>query len=116
MEDGACKSLIDIHIGDLLWNNVKVVGIVEINGLTVNKLYEYDLPLDIVPNLGKMHIICSDNLYYIDDFGKNVRLDSFHKKEIPKQEKLYHLLTSSSYFYIQHLKISDYNSCIDMKI
>lgn len=116
MEDGACKSLIDIHIGDLLWNNVKVVGIVEINGLTVNKLYEYDLPLDIVPNLGKMHIICSDNLYYINDDGKNVRLDSFHKKEIPKQEKLYHLLTSSSYFYIQHLKVSDYNSCIDMKI
>ena len=112
MDDGRGKSLIDIHIGDILWNNVTVVGIVEINGLTVNKLYEYD----VVSNLGKMHIICSDNLYYVDDFGKNVRLDSFDKKEILKTENLYHLLTSSSYFYIQHLKVSDYNSCVDMKI
>ena len=110
MADGTYKCLIDVNIGDNLWNNVKVVGLVEINGLTVNKLYDYQ------HNLGKMHIICSDNLYYIDGFGKNVRLDSFHKKEIPKEEKLYHLLTSSSYFYIQQLKVSDYNSCIDMKI
>ena len=68
------------------------------------------------PDLGKMRIICSDNLYYFDDFGKIIQFDTFYKKEIDKEEKLYHLLTNSSYFYIQQLKVSDYNSCIDMKI
>ena len=118
MEDGREKSLIDVNIGDILWNNVKVVGIVEINGMTVNSFYEYHITLQdkMNPDLGKMRIICSDNLYYFDDFGKIIQFDTFYKKEIDKEEKLYHLLTNSSYFYIQQLKVSDYNSCIDMKI
>ena len=110
MENGREKSLIEINIGDILWNNVKVVGIVEINGMTVNKLYEYITLED------KMRIICSGNLYYFDNLGKITYFDTLYKNEIAKEEKLYHLLTNSSYFYIQQLKVSDYNSCIDMKI
>ena len=128
MSDGREKSLVDVNIGDLLWNNVTVVGIVEINGMTVNTLYEYDiilkdlkdlkdnLELEVDLDLGKMRIICSDNLYYFNDFGKILPFDTVCKKEIAKQEKLYHLLTNYSYFYIHKLKVSDYNSCIDMKI
>ena len=122
MFDGREKSLIDVNIGDLLWNNVKVVGIVEMNGMTVNTLYEYDitledkLDLELDPDLGKMRIICSDNLYYFNDFGNILPFDTVCKKEIAKQEKLYHLLTNYSYFYIRKLKVSDYNSCVDMKI
>ena len=122
MFDGREKSLVDVNIGDLLWNNVKVVGIVEMNGMTVNTLYEYDitledkLDLELDPDLGKMRIICSDNLYYFNDFGNILPFDTVCKKEIAKQEKLYHLLTNYSYFYIRKLKVSDYNSCVDMKI
>ena len=131
MSDGREKSLVDVNIGDLLWNNVTVVGIVEINGMTVNTLYEYDITLEdlkelkvlkdkreleVDPDLGKMRIICSNNLYYFNDFGKILPFDTVCKKEIAKQEKLYHLLTNYSYFYIHKLKVSDYNSCIDTKI
>ena len=131
MSDGREKSLVDVNIGDLLWNNVTVVGIVEINGMTVNALYEYDITLEdlkelkvlkdkreleVDPDLGKMRIICSNNLYYFNDFGKILPFDTVCKKEIAKQEKLYHLLTNYSYFYIHKLKVSDYNSCIDTKI
>ena len=112
MENGTCKSLIHVNIGDILWNNIKVVGIVEINGLTINQLYEYEVSDKTNPYLGKMRIICSDNLYYFDNVGNITCV----KKEIAKETKLYHLLTNTSYFYIQKLKVSDFNSCIDMEI
>ena len=112
MQKGTCKSLIDVNIGDILWNNIKVVGIVEINGLTINQMYEYEISDKINPDLGKMRIICSDNLYYFDNVGNITCV----KKEIAKETKLYHLLTNTSYFYIQKLKVSDFNSCIDMEI
>jgi len=112
MKNGTCKSLTNVNIGDILWNNIKVVGIVEINGLTINKLYEYEISDKTNPYLGKMRIICSDNLYYFH----NSRNITHVKKEIAKEDKLYHLLTTTSYFFIEQLKISDFNSCIDMEI
>ena len=112
MKNGTYKSLIDVNIGDILWNNVKVVGIVEINGLTINQLYEYEVSDKINPYLGKTRIICSDNLYYFHNFGNITHV----KKEIAKENKLYHLLTTTSYFYIEQLKVSDFNSCVDMEI
>ena len=112
MKNGTCKSLMNVNIGDILWNNIKVVGIVEINGLTINKLYEYEVSDKMNPYLGKMRIICSDNLYYFHNSGNITHV----KKEIAKEHKLYHLLTTTSYFYIEQLKISDFNSCVDMEI
>ena len=115
MDNGNVTHLIDIKIGDILWNGIKVVGLVEMNGLTIHKLFEY--------NLGKLRISCSKNLYYYDDaVGKILNIDTINpflpkwKTEIEKQPKLYHLLTNSSYFFIDKIKIYDYNSCIDMKI
>ena len=82
------------------------------NPAYLNKMYEYEVSDIMNHYLGKMRIICSDNLYYFNKFGNITHV----KKEIAKEPKLYHLLTTTSYFYIQQLKVSDFNSCVDMEI
>ena len=39
-----------------------------------------------------------------------------YKKEIQKHDSLYHLLTDTSTFYIDKIKVYDYNACIDLFI
>jgi len=97
LKDGTNTLITNIKIGDILWNNISVVGIVEMNGVNINKQYEY--------NLGKTRISCSNNLFC----DKYINQSS----EIIKEPKLYHLLTTHSYFYINNIKMYDYNICID---
>jgi len=101
----------DIQPNDTLENNEIVYGVVEIDGLSLNNQYFY--------NLGKnKNFIGGPNLI-IDSKkfleNRTLNLDrSFKKRLDTKQDKLYHLLTDKKTFHVGKLKFHDYNACIDL--
>jgi hypothetical protein len=105
------KNIKDIEIGDILENGERVYGIVEINGKNINKQYVYDLgenqSIKGGPNL-IIKNVNNKNQNTIIYFNRN----SLRKEE--EENKLYHLLTDKKYFYINNIKIYDYNASIDL--
>jgi hypothetical protein len=104
-----CKNMKDIEIGDILENGEKVYGIVEINGKNIHKQYIYDL--------GKTQTIKGGNNLLIKNMNNKNCTMYFNRKILRKEEeedKLYHLLTDKKYFYINNIKIYDYNANIDL--
>ena len=104
-----CKNMKDIEIGDILENGEKVYGIVEINGKNIHKQYIYDL--------GKTQTIKGGNNLLITNMNNKNNTMYFNRKILRKEEeedKLYHLLTDKKYFYINNIKIYDYNANIDL--
>ena len=92
--DNTFKEIKDINVGDILENNIKVIGIVQIDGLEIYNNY-----------LGHM-----DNLNILD-----VNLQIYLLKSLfLKEQKIYHLLTDTEHFYVNGKKYPHYNSCIDL--
>ena len=98
MGDGTMKTIKDIQIGDVLKNNSIVDGLVEI-----------DCPeLQFTYYLGKnLKVDGGPNLKFKDSS------DVVIKKQTKRNERLYHLLTSSGTFECNNTILYDYNACID---
>ena len=120
LNDGIIKQIKDIHVGDILENNVIVYGIVEINGKSLNGQYTYNLGNKLIqggPNLTicDKNINISSTLNLIEIFDSYLDNQVNCKKPINKIEnKLYHLLTNKKTFYVDNIQFYDYNASIDL--
>ena len=98
MKDGTTKTKKDIQIGDVLVNNSVVDGLVEIECTELQFTYY----------LGNNRKI---------DGGPNLKFkessDVLIRKQAKRNERLYHLLTSSGSFECNNTILYDYNACID---
>jgi len=101
------KELKNVEVGDILLNGEKVYGIVEIDGKNINQ-YEYIL--------GKNTFIKGGSNIHLYEENENKREKNKNYRIIleNKEDKLYHLLTSSKTFCINEIKIYDYNRTIDL--
>jgi hypothetical protein len=120
LNDGIIKQIKDIHVGDILENNVIVYGIVEIDGKSLNGQYTYNLGNKLIqggPNLTicDKNINVSSTLNLIEIFDSYLDNQVNCKKPINKIEnKLYHLLTNKKTFYVDNIQFYDYNASIDL--
>jgi len=100
-----CKTKIkDIKIDDELINDIKVLGVVQLNKkyVTLKKLG---------PN-----IILSSNCVIFDDKNKMYKkLDSQNIYDDDSQN-VYHLITNKSFFYVENYKICDFVQYSDVEI
>ena len=100
MENGELKEIQKIKVGDKLKNDITVTGIVE--SLDDKKTYNY---------FNEMLNLKGNNIM----FDKS-NLANYHKKHIKKHKfnnKLYHIITDKKYFYVDDVKIYDYNACLE---
>jgi hypothetical protein len=109
--DGSFKNINDIQVGDILYNNEKVYGIVEINGSDLIEQYSYNLG-----NSDNNIIRGSPNINFCD---RNIVFTStlkYNKKMAlrEKQSRLYHILTDKKTFNVGNYKLFDYNASIDL--
>jgi len=111
LQNGIYKNIQNIEVGDVLENGIQVYGVVVINGENISQQYEYNLGKDEIWEGGPNCIFsesksatCTSTLF----------LPSCEKTVLSKpHKKLYHLLTNQRYFYINNIRVNDYNSCID---
>ena len=121
--NGKIKEMKFVEIGDILEKGEKVVGLVEIDGITLEEQYVYSYgssSFEGGPNL----IIQTKNdnfttielnehkKHHIIDLHDENCLIKKRKKE-RKEEKLYHFITDKLTFSVENLSIYSYNSCID---
>ena len=108
-KNGLKKRITNIQIGDILEKGEIVYGIVEINGSELENQYIYYLGSECSfkggPNIIFSHKGKTVSSLFLDEKYKIIN--------ISKEDTLYHLLTNTGFFHIQHIKINDYNSCID---
>jgi hypothetical protein len=110
MENGSVKNIKDIIIGDILEDNIKVYGLVVIDGIKIEEQSEYNLGNSIFVKGGTNLIPCDKKI----NFTSTVYLDEKRKTKIMnKQKKLYHLLTDKGVFKVNKIKFYDYNASID---
>jgi hypothetical protein len=114
LENGENKCIKDITIGESLQNNIKVYGIVEVDGISLNEQYKINLGNDLVIEGGGNLNICDSKKEIISSINC-LDLNSEYKKPLTnKYNKFYHLLTNENIFWINNRKIFDYNTCIDL--
>jgi hypothetical protein len=127
MEDADIKEIQNLQIGDILFNGEKIYGLVEINGKTLKEQYHYNLGkkgnfkggANIVLDRSVTDLVgCDNRINLVNNTFTTLNLEKDKYKKILKikEDKLYHLLTDKQSFYINELKIYDYNSTIDFFI
>ena len=107
--DGSKREIKDIQIGDVLDGGTKVYGLVEIEGKCLHELCEYNLGSNRILKGGPNINVCDKQISFITTLEENIQ-----KKQIPKQPKLYHLLTDYESFYVDNIKFYHYNSTIEL--
>ena len=112
LSDGVTqKAIKDIQVGDRLQNKEYVYGIVEIDGETTDSQYFYNLGPFKTFEGGANVNICDNKLNItssleLSNSGRCIKTE--------KQSKLYHLLTNTQTFFVNGLKIYDYNSAVEL--
>jgi len=103
LQDNIVKYIKNINVGDVLTDNVKVVGVVELDCSDVK-----------IKMVNTVTLMCSDNILH-DSLGKVKTIQSVRGTNLGKVNcnKVYHLITDKNYFYIDFLKIYDYDYLID---
>ena len=110
-KNGIYKQIKDIEIGDTLYNEEKVYGIVKINGNNLHHQFKYNLGKNLVFEGGPNLIICDRKLNYIT----SLTLENKYKKLLDSNHnELYHLLTNTKTFCINNIRFYDYNAAIDI--
>ena len=117
MCDGSKKCISEIEHGDCLLGDIKVLSLVEIEGMHVEKLYTYHLAKD-----PKHFIVGGPNLIYKND--NNIKTSTLFSNMIDpflqpyvernrKEKKIYHLLTDQGFFTMDGVLFYDYNSLVE---
>jgi hypothetical protein len=101
--DKTVKEIKNIKVNDILDDNIKVVGVVELDCSDVKIKMVNTVPLMCTPNI--LH----------DSLGQTKTIHSVRGQNLGelKCNKVYHLITDKNYFYIGYLKIYDYDYLID---
>ena len=104
-----CKIKIkDIKVYDVLDDNTKVLGVVEIDTSELEPL--------LIKDINTHSIICSKNILHYNSLGKISTVENTRGTilgQVRNSKKVYHLLTDTNYFYVNFLKFYDYDYLID---
>ena len=100
MENGKKKAIQNINVGEKLKNGIIVTGIA--HSLHCEETYNY---------YNEMLNLKGNNLMF-----EKSNLAKYHKQHVKNNKfnnKLYHIITDKKYFYIDNVKIYDYNACLE---
>lgn len=107
--DGTIKNIKDIIVDDVLSNGEVIYGVVEING---NNTEQFIYHIDKTIIVGGPNLIFKDNKS--NKLTSTLEMTNTFKNNMHfKEDKLYHLLTSTNSFTVNNIKFNDYNSSID---
>jgi len=101
LQNEKVENIQSVKVGDILEKGDKVIGVIEIHGKSINKQYKYSLGKNTFMKGASVLFQQCEN----DKNSKDI--------ELQKDDKLYHLLTDTKFFYIDEIKIGDYNAIID---
>lgn len=111
LEDGRSIPINQVEMNDVLYKGERVLGVVEINGKTINKIQSYifkdESNNDVFIKGGSNLVVYDDNL------GVVQTLDMIGTP-IEPEEKLYHLITDKRTITINGITFLDYNGCIEI--
>ena len=99
MENGEKKVIQNIKVGEKLKNNITVTGIVK--SIDDKKTYNY---------FNEMLNLKGNNIMF-----EKSNLAIYQKKYMKNHKhnnQLYHIITDKKHFYIDNIKIYDYNACL----
>jgi hypothetical protein len=103
LEDGSTVLLKDVKVNSKLLSGDKVVGVIKIAAHDV-AIYNYKFQNDNRTLCGTLNITPEDNTLGLMNFTAV----SHHKEEF-----MYHLLTDTSFFVVNNIRVHDYNFGID---
>lgn len=105
MEIGTQVKIKDIEINDILRFGERVLGVIKIDAKDVISINEYCI--------NNTYIKCSGNIQIYTGILGNLNTDNLEGSQIIVGHYLYQLITDKGYFYINDLKIYDYNFGIE---
>jgi hypothetical protein len=104
LSDKTITQIKDINVNDMLDDNIKVLGVVEIEARDITTHEVNSLLLRCTPNI--LHESCLGGIKTIQSV-KSTNLGQVGC------DKIYHLITDKNYFYVDFLKVYDYDYLID---
>ena len=105
LKNNNIKKINNIEVNDILYNGEIVLGIIQIDSKYTFGIKEYQI--------GNTKLKCSNNIQiYNKKFG-NINTNDLIGSPIISQDNLYQLITNSGYYYIDNIKIYDYNAGIE---
>ena len=110
LADGSVVLLKDVKVGDKLLSEDKVVGTVKIATHDMDT-YTYSFQKDGRTLCGTRNITLADNT--LGAMNVVIRSPEEKEKEEKEEEYMYHLLTDTSFFVVNTIKVHDYNFGID---
>jgi hypothetical protein len=115
LENGKCKEIKEIEVDDILEHGEKVYGIVKINGSNIDKQIKICLGKNTIDEqiieAASNLTICDKNITYSSTLDLKTNENNILNK---KHKILYHLLTDSKTFYVDKIRLYDYNAGIDL--
>ena len=114
MQNKSNKYISDVAIGDILENGELVYGVVEIDGININKQFIYYLGNKCL--VGGPNLCLCDTKYQTQTSLNIIDNDDVFKKEetTTNHNKLFHLLTNKKRFSVNNINFHDYNASIDI--
>lgn len=103
LEDGSIVSLKDVKVNDKLLSGDKVVGVVKIAAHDMT-IYNYKFQNDTRTFCGTLNVTPEDN---------TLGMQTLSILSVPKEDFMYHLLTDTSFFVVNNIRVHDYNFGID---
>ena len=110
LQDGSRRELVRIRVGDVLADNVYVMGVVELDGLGLEN--QYECILGAKESRDWTWVCGGPNLVVSEDKKHWTRV--LERKTITKRTKLYHLVTDRGWFKVGNVYIRDYHSTMDV--
>jgi len=105
--NGNEKQIKNIKLDDILYDNITILGIVKIDSKNINSNNFYILNKNMIHENNLF--IHENNKYLIKNQNMSVNIDL-------EDNILYHLVTSTGYFYIENMKLVHYSDMIDIYI
>lgn len=112
LNNGSVVQIKDVNVNDILLSGDKVFAIVKIAGHDVST-YTYSFINDNRTICGTKNIQINDDNLGVINAMDYVKTNPTFCKEIEKEQYMYHLLTDTSFFVVNNIRVGDYNSGID---
>tara|TARA_B000000557_G_C20811447_1_gene460348 strand:- start:738 stop:2372 length:1635 start_codon:yes stop_codon:yes gene_type:complete len=111
LDDGRSVPIKDVEINDVLYKGERVLGVIEINGKTINSIQSFifkdESDNDVFIKGGSNLVVYDDNLGVIQTLD-------MAGTPIHQEETLYHLITDKRTLTINNITFLDYNGCIEI--
>jgi hypothetical protein len=112
LENRLSVTIKDVKVNDTLLSGDKVVAIIKIAGHDVST-YHYSFNNDNRTICGTKNIQINDDNLGVINAMDYIKTHQTFCKPLPEEEYMYHLLTDTSFFVVNNIRVGDYNSGID---